>query len=121
LGPPGNGTVGTDGAQLQIARNSAPLLEPTVTSEPLSLSGTGIFGTGALLNVRADTSPTGTNNNAWQGPINFTITPGFAPATNPGSQIAIGSSHAPDTPTIPTPIAPHPAPPPFRRVEVRPR
>ncbi|HJZ58946.1 MAG TPA: autotransporter-associated beta strand repeat-containing protein, partial [Gemmataceae bacterium] len=105
LGTPGNGTVVTDGAQLQIARNSATLLETTVTSEPLSLSGTGIFGTGALLNVRADTSPAGTNNNAWQGPINFTITPGFAPATNPGSQIAIGSSDARDTLTIDTAIA----------------
>ncbi|MFO0936555.1 MAG: autotransporter-associated beta strand repeat-containing protein, partial [Gemmataceae bacterium] len=97
-------TVVLDGAQLQISRNSVTLAPTNVTSEFLSLSGTGIFGTGALINVRGDGNPTGTNDNMWSGPINFTITPNFSPATNPGTQIALASSDPRDTLTINTSI-----------------
>jgi autotransporter-associated beta strand protein len=83
------GTVVMDGAQLQIARNDATLQPTVVTSEPLVLSGTGIFGTGALLNVRGDTQ-SGSNDNVWAGPITFSSVPNVSPESNPGSQIAIG-------------------------------
>ena len=63
LGSTATGTVVLDGAAVQISRNSSTLAETTVAGEPLTLSGTGIFGTGALRNVRADSDPTGTNNN----------------------------------------------------------
>jgi autotransporter-associated beta strand protein len=93
---PFSGTVVRDGAQVQISRKPAvpglsqPAVPTVVQSEPLFLSGTGIDATGALLNVRGDADPTGSNDNTWAGPVTFTIVPNFSPATNPGSQVAIG-------------------------------
>jgi autotransporter-associated beta strand protein len=95
-----DGTVVLDGAQLQLARNAVSQLPTVVSNEHLSLSGTGIFGSGALLNVRGDTAPGGSHSNSWNGPILLTITPNFAPPTNPGTQIGIGVSDDLDTLTI---------------------
>ncbi len=100
LGDTAKGTRVLDGAQLQLARNAVTLAPTTVTGEPLFLSGTGIFKTGALLNVRGDSDPAGTNDNTWQGPITLDIAPNFFPATNPGSQVAFGVSDARDTLTV---------------------
>ena len=100
LGGTATGTQVLDGAAMEISRNAATLIETVVAGEPLALSGTGIFGTGALRNVRNDINPTGTNNNAWQGPVTLTIAPNFFPQTNPGAQIAIGVTDDRDTLTI---------------------
>ncbi len=98
LGSTTNGTVVLDGAQLQLARNRTTLIETVVSGEAVSLSGTGINTTGAMQNVRGDGIPTGTNNNTWNGPITITMAnPNFAPATNPGSQVALGSSDVRDS------------------------
>jgi autotransporter-associated beta strand protein len=81
------GTQVQDGAQLQIQGGI------TVMNQPLQLSGTGIFGTGALLNAGG--------NNTWQGPITLTsITVNLPPVTLPVPGIAIGVSNAADTLTI---------------------
>ena len=100
LGGTAAGTQVLDGAAMEISRNAATLVETVVAGEPLSLSGTGIFGTGALRNVRNDTDPAGTNNNTWRGPVTLTIAPNFFPQTNPGTQIAIGVTDDRDTLTI---------------------
>jgi autotransporter-associated beta strand protein len=73
-----------------------------VVNEPLTLSGTGIFNTGALLNTGG--------NNTWQGPITFTSDPvlltpaslGFA--TIPPVNVAIGTANVGETLTINGPI-----------------
>ncbi|HET6573645.1 MAG TPA: MBG domain-containing protein [Fimbriiglobus sp.] len=100
LGGTAVGTQVLDGAVVEIARNSVTLAETTVAGEPLTLSGTGIFGTGALRNVRLDSDPTGTNNNAWQGPVTLNIAPNFFPQTAPGTQVGIGVADARDTLTL---------------------
>ena len=96
LGSPGAGTEVLDGAQVQIARNALTLTATVIAAEPLSLSGTGVGGTGALAGVRVDADPSGATN-SWQGPITFTIDPGTFPPTTPGTQIAIGVSDVRDT------------------------
>jgi len=70
-----------------------------VTGEPLTLSGTGIFGTGALLDTGG--------NNTWQGSIALARNPVFlvgvtppTPATTPPTQVWIGVSNPTDTLTI---------------------
>ena len=102
LGGTAGGTVVLDGAQLQLARNAVTHAPTVVTGEPLTLSGTGIFGTGALLNAPAvgDADPTGANDNTWAGPVTFDIAPNFFPATNPGTQVAVGVSDPADTLTV---------------------
>src|SRR5439155_1353951 len=66
-----------NGAQLQI---QTPLTGPlagqpiVVSGEALTLSGTGIFGSGAILNTGG--------SNTWQGPITLESTPGI-PAPPP--------------------------------------
>jgi autotransporter-associated beta strand protein len=95
LGGTAVGTTVLDGAQLQIANAAVgPLAgQPTVvTGEPLSLSGTGIFGTGALFDVGGD--------NTWDGPVLLAKNPNFLPATTPGNQVAFGVLNAADTLTI---------------------
>jgi autotransporter-associated beta strand protein len=84
----GNGatTNVTDGAQLQLQGGI------TVTDEGLTLSGTGIAGTGALMNV--------SGNNTWDGVITMQLTPAFAPASSPGRTIDINVVNATDTLTI---------------------
>ena len=64
---------------------------------PLTLSGTGIFGSGALLNV--------SGNNGWNGPITFDILPGFSPNTFPFGTVSINVANAADTLTLGGPIA----------------
>ena len=60
------------------------------------LSGTGIFGTGALLNAAG--------NNAWNGPIIFDILPGFSPDTFPFGAVSINVAGLGDTLTLGGPI-----------------
>src|SRR6185369_2803951 len=63
-----NATYVLNGAQLQIQTpTTGPLagLPVVVPDEPIYLSGTGIFGTGALLNTRQPGSST-PSNNTWQ-------------------------------------------------------
>ena len=88
----GQGTRVLDGAQLQIARNAVTLAGTVVAAEPLFLSGTGIFGTGALSNVRGD--------NTWAGPVTLTNDANFSPTTIPGDRIAIGVTTAGDNLTV---------------------
>ncbi|MBX9580938.1 MAG: autotransporter-associated beta strand repeat-containing protein [Gemmataceae bacterium] len=96
LGSPAAGTVVLDGAQLQVARNTATGLNTVVPSEPLTLSGTGINRSGALQG--------GAGDNAYAGPILFDFLPNFSPPTSPASQVAIGTAGAADNLTIDTSI-----------------
>jgi autotransporter-associated beta strand protein len=91
LGTTSAGTVVLDGAQIQM---QSPEGGPSVvvTGESLSLSGTGIFGTGAMLNTGG--------NNTWAGPITLTAQEGFFPPTTPGSTVAFGVATAGDVLTI---------------------
>ncbi len=83
----------SDGAAVRIA-NVAPNTPTVVTAESLFLSGTGTpdgpggVGTGALRNTGG--------NNTWNGPIQLTDIPNFAPTTNPGHQVAFGVNSAAD-------------------------
>jgi autotransporter-associated beta strand protein len=99
LGGTAVGTLVLDGAQLQIANATVGPLAgaPTVVvGEQLSLSGTGIFGTGAIFDVGGD--------NTWQGPVQLAKNPNFLPATTPGNQIGFGVLNAADTLTIDGPV-----------------
>ena len=114
LGSAGLGTRVLDGAQLQISRNNVTLASTVVIAEPLFLSGTGIFDTGAILNIRGDSNPAGTNNNVWRGTILLTELPNFSPITFPDPVVALGSSDVRDTLTLDTvlvqdPVTPAPA------------
>jgi autotransporter-associated beta strand protein len=82
----GNLTQVLDGAQLQLQGNFI------VQGQSLQISGTGINGTGALLDL--------SGNNTWQGPVTFARDAGFSPATNPPPNIAIGVVNAGDNLTI---------------------
>jgi large repetitive protein len=93
----GTGSAGArvlDGAQMQLRTpTSGPNAgQPISVSTPLVLSGTGIFGTGALLNV--------SGNNAWNGPITFDVLPGFSPNTFPFGTVSFNVVNAADTLTI---------------------
>src|SRR5439155_13261197 len=74
LGALGTTTTVMDGAQLQLQAGAGGPLN--VASENLILAGTGIAGTGALLNVAG--------NNTWGGPtagVTLTSVPSYAPQT----------------------------------------
>src|SRR5262249_30567639 len=104
LGGIANGTEVLDGAQLQLETPSTgPLAGQSVLvkNEHLTLSGTGIFGTGVLLNTTGD--------NTWQGPVTLNAAPGFAPATQPAPYVAFGVANFHDTLTIDGPIDETPA------------
>ncbi|MCI0461199.1 MAG: Ig-like domain repeat protein [Gemmataceae bacterium] len=75
-GTPANGTSVVDGSQLQIAGGI------TVATEQLLVSGSGIFGTGSVLNTAAD--------NTWGGMVTFAYLPARSPATIPPNQVAVG-------------------------------
>jgi autotransporter-associated beta strand protein len=77
LGNPMTLTTVLDGAQLQLQGGIM------VMAETLRISGTGVFGTGALENVGGA--------NDWQGPITLARDPGFFPTTNPPTSVAIGA------------------------------
>jgi autotransporter-associated beta strand protein len=100
LGSTAGGTDVFDGAQLQIQTPTTG--QPVVVSgEALTLSGTGIFNTGALLDTGG--------NNTWRGPITldskpFLLLPNNVPATRPGPEIAIGVTNASDNLTIDGPV-----------------
>jgi autotransporter-associated beta strand protein len=97
LGAATQGTVVADGGQLQLTGGL------TITDEPLTLSGSGIFNTGALFNVAG--------NNAWTGPVTLTNIPGVSPITVPSSLIALGVANAADTLTVSGAIGQTPVPP----------
>lgn len=85
LGDPNN-TVVYDGAQIQLQGGIS------VTTENLHLTGSGIGGTGALLNVA--------NNNAWGSAtagISLRANPAFAPQTTPSGVVSIGVANLADT------------------------
>ena len=97
LGLAGTTTTVRDGAQLQLqAPTSAGL---NISNENLVLSGSGINGTGALLDVNG--------NDAWGSSIN-TITvgadPNFAPSTSPAGTVAIGVANLGDSLTFNAPV-----------------
>jgi len=107
LGTAASGTDVYDGAQLQLAMptGGSPV---TVVGEDLALTGAGIQGTGALLNI--------VGNNAWQGPITLggrpSATPGelvsgpaFSPSSYPDGVVAFGVTREIDTLTISGQIA----------------
>ncbi|MCI0680878.1 MAG: autotransporter-associated beta strand repeat-containing protein [Gemmataceae bacterium] len=90
-----NGTLVRDGAQLQMHTPTTGAfagVNVVVAAESLSLSGTGIFGTGVLYNTGGD--------NTWSGPILLDIQPGLAPDTAPPGVVAFGVSTAGDSLTI---------------------
>ena len=94
LGAPGGATTVLDGAQLQLQAPSAaaPL---DVTGENLVLSGVGLAGAGALVNVFG--------NNTWGSAgntITLTALPGFAPQTTPAAAVAIGVANPGDALTL---------------------
>lgn len=64
LGNAGTGTTVANNAQLQLQNNI------TVTGEPLTIRGTGVGGTGALLNI--------SGNNTWTGAITLSNTATFS-------------------------------------------
>lgn len=76
LGSVDGGTSVIDGAQMQLQGGI------TVVGEALELSGSGVFGTGALLGIGG--------NNTWRGPITLAGVPGFSPATVPPINVLIG-------------------------------
>jgi autotransporter-associated beta strand protein len=87
LTPTSLGTQVEDGAQLQMQGGI------TVNNQALTLSGTGIFGTGALLNVAG--------NNTWQSPVTLSSIPvNLPPLTIPVQGVAIGVANATDNLTI---------------------
>lgn len=81
LGAPSAGTVVRDGAQLQL-QAPAGQSRLVVAGETLALSGSGIFNSGALVNVAGI--------NTWEGPVLFTSIPGFSPPTVPPPAVTIG-------------------------------
>jgi autotransporter-associated beta strand protein len=84
------GTTVLDGAQLQLLAVGG--VNVAVTGESLDLSGTGINGTGALLNV--------SGNNSWAGSITLDANPGFAPNTLSPGAVSINVAGATDTLTL---------------------
>src|SRR5262249_4512335 len=86
LGSAAKGTMVLDGAQLQLQGGII------VVGEALTISGTGIFGTGVLLNTGG--------NNTWRDPVTRASLPGFAPPTTPPANVAVGVTNAVDTLTI---------------------
>ena len=75
LGVGAAGAQVLDGAQIQLQSDPG---SPLVVDRPLAVSGTGIFGTGAILNVGGD--------NTWAGDITFDVLPGLLPRYLPGRQ-----------------------------------
>jgi autotransporter-associated beta strand protein len=93
LGSTAAGTTVQDAGQLQIQGGI------TVVDEPLTLSGTGIFNSGALLNTGG--------NNTWAGPIVLTsITVDLPPQTTGSPSVYIGVTNSFDTLTIGDPKLP---------------
>jgi len=85
LGTTDAGTDVRNGAQLQV--NSGVFgIGITVVDEALRLSGTGIFGSGAILNFGGD--------NTWQGPVTLTSLPGIPapPPPTPPANIGMGAN-----------------------------
>src|SRR5207249_840490 len=80
-------TLVYDGAQLQLAGG---IVVPA--SQFLIISGTGIFGTGALQSLNG--------NNTWQGGVNLVSQPGFSPATTPPGVVSFNAVNSSDTLTI---------------------
>jgi len=99
LGTGASGVTVIDGGQVQLRTpTSGPNAgQPVVVNAPLSLSGTGIFGTGALLNAGG--------NNTWNGPISLDVSPGFSPNTFPFGAVSINVPGAADTLTLGGPLA----------------
>lgn len=104
LGVAGATTTVRDGAQLQL--QSAPAGPAVVVAnQNLQISGSGISGTGALLNV--------SGNNTWgsgTSAITLTAVPGFAPTTTPAGTVSFGVAGADDNLTIGSTIAEPTAP-----------
>src|SRR5262249_38610281 len=83
LGGTANGTSVRNGAALEINTDTAGN-GITVVGEALALSGTGIFGTGAIRNIAG--------NNTWQADVTLTSIPGIPapPPTTPPNKVAMG-------------------------------
>ena len=103
LGGVAQGTVVLDGAQLQVARNAFGGADTAVAGERLTLSGTGINRTGALLGLAG--------SNSYGGPIDFAFRPNSFPPTNPGGQIAVGAAGPDDVLTVDAVLGPNAADP----------
>jgi autotransporter-associated beta strand protein len=94
------GVTVLDGAQVQLqtpttgANAGVPV---AINGIPLSLSGSGVFGTGALDNTGG--------NNSWTGPVTLGVMPGFAPNTLPAGDVSIGVDNSGDQLTLGGPIA----------------
>jgi len=93
LGSAAGGTQVDNGAQLQLNKDTSGA-GITIAGENLILSGSGIFGTGALENFGG--------NNTWQGPVNLTAKQGKAAPLPPlpPAIINIGVLNAADMLTI---------------------
>lgn len=82
LGDAGTTTRVLDTAQLQVETAVGGSLNMTLQN--LILSGSGISGTGALLNIAG--------TNTWNGNVLFDNLPGFAPSTSPTNSVALGAN-----------------------------
>lgn len=91
LGSSVGGTIVRDGAQIQLATpaDGTPL---NISTEALSLTGTGISGTGAMLNF--------SGSNTWSGNILLAANSGFGPTTSPAGVVSFGVRNLADTLTI---------------------
>jgi autotransporter-associated beta strand protein len=87
------GVLVLDGAQLRLnsstgASAGTPLV---IQNQPLEISGSGAFNSGALLS---------TGNNTWQGPITLAKDPSFSPSSTPPDNVTFAIPNAADTLTI---------------------
>jgi autotransporter-associated beta strand protein len=82
--------TGSGGTTVSVTTVNGPPV--VVVDEPLNISGTGIFGTGALLDTAG--------NNTWQGPVTLTSIPAFNPPSTPPTNVFIGVANAGDVLSI---------------------
>jgi autotransporter-associated beta strand protein len=92
-------TVVLDGAQLQLHYDPNNSNQPITGFGKLSLSGTGINNTGALVDGNPQTGDAG-GSNTWTGSITLDSIASFAPITEPLGAVAIGVLNIGDVLTI---------------------
>mgnify|MGYP005837221185 CR=1 FL=1 len=78
-----------NGAQIQLADTNG---SPISVGANLNISGTGIFGTGAIRNI--------SGNNTWSGNITLQELPGFAPIAVPPGVVSVAVDRPQDTLTL---------------------
>ncbi|MCS7270977.1 MAG: autotransporter-associated beta strand repeat-containing protein, partial [Gemmataceae bacterium] len=85
----GNTVTVLNGAQIQLADTNG---SPVSIAASLNVSGTGIFGTGAIRNI--------SGNNTWSGPITLQTLSAFAPVDAPPGVVSVAVDRPQDTLTL---------------------